>query len=288
MKLFPVFFILMTTAVTLQVAPKKLLMVTTTTSFRHTSIPSLEKLIGQLGKTSGEFTVDFVRQPPGEPQRPKQDASDEEKAAYNSARAIWLETLRVELKKLSPESLRNYDGVIFASTTGDLPIPDMQGLIDWIKAGHAFIGIHAASDTFHRSPEFIAMLGGEFEHHGPQVGVEYLNQEPKHPATAHLGNTWSVQKEEIYQFKNYDPAKVTNLLILDKNPETNTPGHFPASWCKQFGAGRVFYTAIGHREDIIDASPDLKDRRNPVETSLAYQKHVLGGIDWALGLKQDK
>ncbi|MEI6492774.1 MAG: ThuA domain-containing protein [Verrucomicrobiota bacterium] len=288
MKFFPVFFITVMTAVTLQAAPKKLLMVTTTTSFRHTSIPNLEKVVEQLGKTSGEFTVDFVRQPPGEPQRPKQDASDEEKAAYNSARAVWLETLRGELNKLSLESLMNYDGVVFASTTGDLPIPDMQGLIDWIKAGHSFIGIHAASDTFHRSPEFFDMLGGEFEHHGPQVGVEYVNQEPKHPATAYLGNKWSVQKEEIYQFKHYDPAKVTDLLIFDKNPETNAPGHFPASWCKQFGAGKVFYTAIGHREDIIDASPDLKDRRNPVETSLAYQKHVLGGIEWTLGLAQDK
>jgi len=26
--------------------------------------------------------------------------------------------------------------VIFDSTTGNLPIPDMQGFLDWIKAGH--------------------------------------------------------------------------------------------------------------------------------------------------------
>jgi hypothetical protein len=40
--------------------PKKLLMVTTTTSFRHSSIPTSEKVLAQLGKDSGEFTVDFV------------------------------------------------------------------------------------------------------------------------------------------------------------------------------------------------------------------------------------
>jgi type 1 glutamine amidotransferase len=275
---------------TLHAAPKKLLVVTTTTGFRHSSIPTAEKILGQLAKDSGEFTVDFVRQPPGHaevgfPAKLKPDASEADKAAFNAAEAKWNEALKTELQKLSPENLKNYDGVIFASTTGDLPLPDKQGFLDWIKAGHAFIGIHAASDTFHGYPEFIAMLGGEFSHHGPQVSVECLNEDPENPATAHLGKTWTIQQEEIYQFKNYDPAKVHDLLILDKHPENNSPGHFPVSWCKPYGAGRVFYTSLGHREDIWDADPAIKDRKNDAAISLAYQQHVLGGIEWALGLK---
>jgi len=47
----------------------------------------------------------------------------------------------------------------------------------------------------------------------------------------------------------------------------------------------VFYTSLGHREDIIDADPTLKDRKNSLEISKAYQQHVLGGIEWALGVK---
>jgi len=41
----------------LQAAPKKLLVVETTTGFRHSSISTLEKIITQLGAASGEFTV---------------------------------------------------------------------------------------------------------------------------------------------------------------------------------------------------------------------------------------
>jgi type 1 glutamine amidotransferase len=190
------------------------------------------------------------------------------------------------LQKLSPDSLKNYDGVVFASTTGDLPIPDPQGFLDWIKAGHAFIGIHAASDTFHNWPGYIEMLGGEFAHHGRQVGVECLNQDPANPSTAALGKSWNITQEEIYQFKNYDPAKVHDLLIMDKHPENGEAGHFPVSWCKSYGTGRVFYTSLGHREDIIDADPNLKNRVNSVEISKAYQAHVLGGIEWALELKK--
>ncbi len=132
----------------------------------------------------------------------------------------------------------------------------------------------------------MAMLGGEFAHHGPQVSVECLNEDPSHPANAALGKTWTIQQEEIYQFKNYDPAKVHDLLIMDKHPEhKETAGHFPVSWCKNYGSGKVFYTSLGHREDIWDADPTMKDRKNDPSISKAYQQHVLGGIEWALGLK---
>ncbi|HEY4415393.1 MAG TPA: ThuA domain-containing protein [Verrucomicrobiae bacterium] len=268
-------------------APKKLLVVTTTTGFRHSSIPTLEKVLTQLGQSSGEFTVDFVEQPPGHLTTGftpplKADATDAEKAAE----AAWQEQLKVALQKLSPENLKNYDGVVFASTTGDLPIPDKQGFLDWIKAGHAFIGIHAASDTFHGWPGYIDMLGGEFAHHGRQVSVDCLKQDPSNPATASLPKVWHIQQEEIYQFKNYDPTKVHDLLILDKHPETGAPGYYGVSWCKSYGDGKVFYTSLGHREDLIDTDPNIHDRKNSVETAQAYQTFLLGGIEWALGLKK--
>jgi type 1 glutamine amidotransferase len=286
MKILLAFLLAALPVVSLQAAPKKLLVVTTTTGYRHGSIPTLEKVLSHLGESSGEFTVDFVQQPPGKPEAPKNDATDEQKAAFKARQDQWMESLKAALQKLSPESLKNYDGVVFASTTGDLPIPDPQGFLDWIKDGHAFIGIHAASDTFHGWPGYIEMLGGEFAHHGKQVGVECINVDPASPSNAHLGKTWKISQEEIYQFKNYDPAKVHDLLILDKHPETGADGHFPVSWCKSYGTGRVFYTSLGHREDIMDPDPELKGRINSIEISKAYDAHLLGGIEWALGLKK--
>ena len=294
MKILTALSIALVAASTLQAAPKKLLVVTTTASFRHSSIPTAEKILAQLAQDSGEFTVDFVQQPPGHPAagfpaKLKADATDADKAAFNAAEAAFNEKLKVVLQKLSPENLKNYDGVIFASTTGDLPLPDPQGFLNWIKAGHAFIGIHAASDTFHTWPDFAAMLGGEFATHGPQVSVECLNEDPAHPATAHLGKAWTLQQEEIYQFKNYNAAKLHDLLILDKHPDpkqNNAPGHYPVSWCKHYGNGNVFYTSLGHREDVWDTDATLKNRKNDAGISKAYQQHVLGGIEWALGLKK--
>ena len=82
--------------------------------------------------------------------------------------------------------------------------------------------------------------------------------------------------------KVFERATVHGLLTLDKNPNHDVAGDYPVSWCKAFGQGRVFYTSLGHREDVWD--PAWKDRRNDKDIAEAYQKLILGGIRWALGL----
>ena len=287
--------------------PKKVLVVTTTTEFRHSSIPTAEKVLAKLGKESGAFTVDYAQQPslptaPQKPRAPKAATNEAAKQKYEQDLAKWeanrdrytamdeayQAAMKKVLEKLSPDNLKNYDAVIFANTTGNLPIPDKDGFLNWLKSGKAFIGMHACSDTFHGWPAFIQMLGGEFAGHGAQVGVECLNQDLKHPATAALGSTWKVRQEEMYLIKNHDAKECHELLVLDKHPnKPEQAGTFQVSWCKQYGQGKVFYTTLGHREDIWD--DEWKEgngrRANAPEIAQAYQKHILGGIKWALGLE---
>ncbi|MDB6058758.1 MAG: hypothetical protein JWO95_2602, partial [Verrucomicrobiales bacterium] len=89
--------------------------------------------------------------------------------------------------------------------------------------------------------------------------------------TRRLGATYEVF-DEIYQLKNFHREQVHGLLTLDKHPNNGTPGDYPISWCKQYGRGKVFFTSLGHFEDVWE--------------SATYQDHVLGGIRWALGLEQ--
>jgi uncharacterized protein len=241
-----------------EAAPKKLLVVTVTKQFRHSSIPTAEKILGELAQQSGDFTVDYVR-------------NDEEMA-----------------QKMTADALKNYDGVIFANTTGILPLPDKQAFLDWIKSGKAFIGMHSATDTFHGKDgidPYIEMIGAEFKEHHAQAEVDCINQDAKNPACKSLPPTWHL-KDEIYLMKNFDRSKVHGLLMLDKHPNDNTPGDYPIAWCKEYGKGRVFYTSLGHREDVWDPKTAQNFKReNPTEVSELYQKHILGGIRWALGLE---
>ena len=226
---------------------KKLLVVTVTKGFRHSSIGTAEKILGKLaGDQKNGFTVDYAR-------------TDEELAS-----------------KMASDALKQYDGFIFANTTGILPLPDKNAFLNEIKNGKAFVAMHSGSDTFHAKEgvdPYIEMLGGEFAAHHQQAGVECLVQDTKHPATKHLGESYCIEQEEVYLMKNYNSdGKVHELLVLDKHPnKKQQSGHFPVAWCKEYGKGKVFYTSLGHREDVWE---------NP-----RYQKHVLGGIRWALGLE---
>ncbi len=53
-----------------------------------------------------------------------------------------------------------------------------------------------------------------------------------------------------------------------ERPDLSAPP-FPATWAHLYGKGRVFYTSMGHRQDIW--------------TNKIFQQIILGGIAWALG-----
>jgi len=273
-------------ALTAVAAPKRVLVVTTTLGFRHSSIPTAEDVLGELAQKSGKFTVDYARVEPKDEKFRGPDGKLDKAKVEEAIKEVLAE-------KMNPAALKKLDCVIFANTTGDLPIPDKEAFLKWIKSGKGFVGMHSATDTFDTTakfpgyPPYIEMIGGEFKTHGKQVEVEAINQDSECPACRHLPATWKVF-DEIYQFKNFDRSKVHGLLTLDKHPNDKTPGDYPISWCKKYGKGRVFYTALGHREDVW--CPTWKDeggrRKNPPEVAKAYQQHILGGIKWALGLEK--
>ena len=200
------------------VVPKKLLVVSVTKAYRHASIETGLKVVAELAKKDGRFTVDFA-------------GTDAELAA-----------------KMTPAALSNYDGVFFLSTTGDLPLPDKGAFLAWIKSGKAFVGAHSATDTFHGAGDtvdpYIDMIGGEFVGH-VVAQVECLNVDPQHPATRALGKSWVVT-DEIYAHKNFQPTNTHVLLVLNGFPGSAQPGLVPIAAGSQ---GNVS-TALGHDESM--------------------------------------
>ena len=223
-------------------ATKRLMVVTHTTGFRHPSIPTAESVLTRLGSDSGIFTVTFCR-----------NQSD-------------------VTQMLTTSGLANVDGVFFANTTGNLGIADLPAFLAWIRNGGSFLGAHSASDTYHEAPDFIDMLGGEFETHGNETSVDIRVEDRTHPAGAPLPNPFTIF-DEIYEFRSNPRGRVNVLLSLDRHPNdghlaAGQPGDFPLAWYHSYGNGRVFYTALGHRDEVWNDS--------------RYQQHLLGAIRWAL------
>lgn len=218
--------------------------------------------------------------------------------------------------RFSPEYLAQFDAFMFY-TSGELTAagkdgnPPMtpagkQALLDAVKNGKGFVGVHSAADTFHtdetaetntnqprtwryqnrgaKLDPYLQMLGGELLIHGTQQIATMHVIDAKFPGIAQRGASFA-QQEEWYSMANFAPD-LHVLLLHDpagmRDPNANgkdwppagwdTPYQrppYPSTWARLHGKGRVFYTAMGHREDTW---------LDPL-----FQEMLLGGIDWALG-----
>lgn len=171
---------------------------------------------------------------------------------------------------ITRENLARYAAVVFY-TTGALPI-DKDALVDFVRAGGGFVGIHSATDTLYKCADYGRMIGGYFNGHPWNAEVTVRVEDGGHRATRHLGSFLQIA-DEIYQFRDWERKNVRVLLSLDpRSVDTTKPGmrrtdrDFALAWCRPFGRGRVFYTALGHRPEV------WKDER--------FLKHVVGGLAW--------
>ncbi len=213
------------------------------------------------------------------------------------AKEGWEFTFSKDGSKFSPEYLAQFDCVFFY-TTGDLcsegtdKQPPMsaagkQALFDYVRGGKGFVGTHSASDTFHtdneavKGPErylnhgekadaYVRFLGAEFIIHGKQQVAKNTVVDRKFPGFEGAGESYAFE-EEWYSLKDFVPDIHVITTIDAPAMEGSMYGRpaYPNTWARKEGKGRVWYTAMGHREDVWT---------NPI-----FQNALIGGLKWAMG-----
>jgi type 1 glutamine amidotransferase len=181
------------------------------------------------------------------------------------------------------EEIAKYDAFLF-ETTGDLtqeggdknppmPAESKKLLLDAIAEGKGFVGTHCASDTFHSKGKeidpYIKMLGGEFITHGAQQKATMKVIDNKFPGAADLKDFELL--EEWYALKNF--AKNMHVILAQDSKGMKGDEYqralYPATWARKHEKGRVFYSSMGHREDVWE--------------NKMFQTLLLGGLSWAFG-----
>ncbi len=150
------------------------------------------------------------------------------------------------------------------------------------------MALHCGSDTFHSRGHqkgelirdvnekgednfdpYIQMLGGEFITHGDQQKSTLRCVDAKFPGAAGLRD--ATFPEEWYSLKNFAPDL---HVILVQDPE-GMHGNmyqrkpFPETWARMHGKGRVFFSSLGHREDVWK-KPEFMDL-------------LVGAMNWTTG-----
>jgi len=169
--------------------------------------------------------------------------------------------------------LKKYKTIVFLSTTGKVFGPAQErALQQYIHNGGGYVGIHAATDCEYNWPWYNQLAGAWFLGHPEQQEATLLIVNKNHPATAGFPDTWT-RKDEWYNFKNLN-STVTVLIKIDESSYKggqNGTNH-PMAWYHPFEGGRAFYTELGHTDESYSDS--------------LYLKHLLGGIEYALGKKK--
>jgi type 1 glutamine amidotransferase len=182
-------------------------------------------------------------------------------------------------KEITAENLKNYDAVWFY-TSGELPLSEVQkaDLLAFVRGGKGFGGSHSATDTFYKWKEYGELIGAYFAGHPPGYQkIRVIVEDTKHPATKHLGESFAIE-DEIYKYREpYSRSKLHVLMKIDIDSHKNLwrpDGDNPLAWTRDYGKGRVFYTALGHAEHV------WRDPR--------FQEHVIGGLKYLFFVENGK
>ncbi len=154
-----------------------------------------------------------------------------------SGRGIEM-TYTENVSDLNAETLGKYDALVIYANTTQIGKDQEKALLDFVANGGGFVPLHCASFCFLNSPEYIALVGAQFQKHGTGE-FETKVVDPDHPIIKGLEpfRTW----DETYVHTKHNTKDRHVLQTRD-----DQAGSEPWTWTRTQGKGRVFYTAYGH------------------------------------------
>jgi type 1 glutamine amidotransferase len=205
-----------------------------------------------------------------------------------SQRHGWSAVVTDNAAVFNPQQLARFKAVVWNNTSGDVLTTDQRASFKaYIEHGGGFVGIHGAGgDPKYRWRWYVeTLIGAQFIGHpfAPQFQEATMHIEDRvNPATRGLGDAW-IRRDEWYSFAT-NPRDLGIHVLATVDEHTYSPmmsllfihkdlrmGDHPIIWTHCIGAGRVFYSAIGH-----------------APSTYGEPKHIQlldGAIVWAAGLE---
>ncbi|MGI9551851.1 MAG: ThuA domain-containing protein, partial [Aurantibacter sp.] len=168
-------------------------------------------------------------------------------------------TYTENLNDLNVKTLDSYDGLIVYANHESIGPAQEKALLNFVSDGNAFIPIHSASFCFKNSQEYIELVGGQFKDHGTAT------------FTANITDNSHPSMQSVEEFSTWDETYVHDKIsedIVILMERVDGDHREPWTWVKEYGKGKVFYTAYGH---------DERTWTNP-----GFQKLIRAGILWAV------
>ena len=159
------------------------------------------------------------------------------------------------------------DLVIPIWTMGTITPEQEKGLLDAVESGVGIAGWHGGmADSFRNNVEYQFMVGGQWVAHPGGVidyEVNIINHED--PITAGLRD-FKMHSEQYYM--HVDPSNevlATTTFTGERLPWIEGTV-MPVVWKRMWGAGRVFYSSVGH----VAKDFDVPEARTIVQRGMLW------------------
>jgi type 1 glutamine amidotransferase len=147
------------------------------------------------------------------------------------------------------DRLHAFDLIVPCITMGEVRDEWVDNVVDAVAAGTGIAGCHGGmADTFRSNTNWQMMVGGQFVGHPGNI-IDYPVYVRNHSSALVGGlEDFTVRSEQYYM--HVDPSNdvlaVTPFPIADGHHAVNGRFEMPVAWTRQWGAGRVYYNALGH------------------------------------------
>ncbi|OGV54416.1 MAG: hypothetical protein A2017_03820 [Lentisphaerae bacterium GWF2_44_16] len=150
--------------------------------------------------------------------------------------------------------LKGFDLIVPLWTMGQLSPEQTKGLSAAVKSGVGLGGFHGGmGDAFRGNLEYEWMVGGCFLGH-PYVGKYNVTlTDIESSITKGMSKTFSYESEQYYMMT--DPGN--DVLMETIYEYQGRKVKMPVLWTKTWGAGKVFYSALGHTAEELKKNPEL-------------------------------
>ena len=160
------------------------------------------------------------------------------------------------------DKLMSLDLIVPCWTMGQINNDYVTNVSKAVASGVGLAGCHGGMcDSFRENTQWQFITGGQWVSHPGGDNIDY---------TVHINKSSSPIVEGLEDFPvcsehyylHIDPSieilATTRFPIVDYYHIANKPVDMPVAWTKYWGNGRIFYTALGHHDDVFDHSPNAQ------------------------------
>jgi type 1 glutamine amidotransferase len=160
------------------------------------------------------------------------------------------------------------DLIVQINTMNTIEPEEFAGLQRAVLNGTGMAGWHGGiADSYRDNADYLHMIGGQFAHHAGKDPAERTGEQSDNyiPYTVHIteyGRTHPITEgiedfdlvtEQYWVLSDeYNDVLATTTQEVRPWDAWNRPVTAPAIWTRQWGKGRIFVSAPGHRIEIVE------------------------------------